>query len=552
MHSRAILAIRAAAALFALCAIAVPTRSTSQEIPPAGVDSTLLSAPIGVSQQSTGPDISSLAAQSAQLTAGPLLDAPVSRTEYVLGPGDVLTLAIFGDYSQLVNLGVNPEGSLLIPRMGIVPVLGLNLEQAEARVRGVVARYYRNVGVSLTLGQVRTFKVFVVGDVATPGVRTASAATRVSEVVADAPDTGVRRRNVHLKRASGDSVNVDLVRFLQVGDLSANPMLREGDAVVVPSIDRVVEVFGRVQFPGRYEFRSGETLAEFLAVANGGNQFRADAADTIRVTRFLDTQERRVHVFSRAEALGPTGRGFVLQPFDAVFVPALGNYMEQRTATVLGQVVRPGTYPIEPSVTTVRDLVRMAGGFTPEASLAEATLYRRPAGSESRALQRLQATPPEALSPEEQRILRIGAQPGESNVVVDFVKLFAEGNATYDQVIQSGDTLAVPRQRNEVMVLGAVAEPGIVRYEPGLTLAHYITLAGGYGQRADPSDVVVLKTKLGTRVHWRDAQVIEPGDRIVVPFRERIPFLQRVQTTQGIISTISGFVLTVIGIRQLF
>ncbi|HEX8692070.1 MAG TPA: SLBB domain-containing protein [Longimicrobium sp.] len=493
---------------------------------------------------------------SLPLPAGPLLDAPVSRAEYRLGAGDVVDVAIFGDYNRVERLPVTPEGTLVVAELGVARVLGLNLDQAEERVRALVYRFYRNVDVTLTLSQVRTFKVFVVGDVAQPGVRAASAVTRVSEIVPPISGGGtgaeVHRRNVVLRRASGDSVPVDLARFLQAGDLSANPTLREGDALVVPTIDRTVQVYGRVQFPGIYEYRPGETLAEFLAVANGGGGFPANAADSIRLSRFVSAGARDIRTLPREAAFGPEGRALVLQPFDAIFVPALANYMVQRTATVLGQVVRPGTYPIRHDTTTVRELVAMAGGFTPEASLVDATLTRQPPPTQGEAVRRLQAIPPELLSDDERRILQVRLAADPTVVVLDFQRLFAEGNDALDQPLQSGDVLTVPVRRTGVTVLGAVLQPGIVPYAPGRDVHYYVNLAGGYSRRADWKDTEVLRARSGSRADLREVRAVDAGDQIVVPFARRRDPLQTLQTLQGVVTVVTGLLLTAFSIERIF
>lgn len=479
-----------------------------------------------------------------------LLDAPISRTEYILGPGDVVDVSIFGALNRLHSISVTPEGTLVIPGIGVARVLGLNLDQAQVRVRDLVFREYRNVEVNLTLAQVRTFKVFVLGDVPAPGVRAASSATRVSEVVPGVGGNGVVRRNVLLRRASNDTVKVDLVRFLQTGDLSANPTLREGDALVVPTVDETVQVFGRVAFPGTYEYRQGESLAQLLSITNGGRDFPSDAADSVRLTRFVNREQREFHVFSRAEALGAAGRGFLLQPFDAVYIAALANFKQQRTATIQGQVVRPGTYPIRPDTTTVRDLVMMAGGFTPEASLVDATLRRQPQAGGAAGLRQLQNTPTEALSRTEQQILQIRSQGDQTNVVIDFPTLFAGGRDAYNQTLESGDLLTVPRRRNEVIVLGAVPQPGMVRHAPGRDVNDYIALAGGYSRQANRGDVVILKAKLGTRIDAREARSVDPGDQIIVPFRDRRQLAQTLQTVGTVVTTVTSIILAVIAIGR--
>jgi protein involved in polysaccharide export with SLBB domain len=482
-----------------------------------------------------------------------LLDAPVSRTEYTVGPGDRLVLSVFGSIDRLHELTVTPDGTLVIPSVGLARVRGLNLDEAQTEVRDLVLRYYRDVQVNLTLARARLFKVFVVGDVPEPGLRVASSVTRVSEVVPGTGTTGIVRRNVLLRRAAeGDTVSVDLVRFRQTGDLSANPTLREGDAVVVPTIDETVQVYGRVYFPGSYEYRRNESLADLLSIVNGSRDFPSNAADTVRLTRFVSPTQREFHVLSRSEALGERGRSFVLQPADAIYVATVANFKEQKVATVLGQVQHPGTYPIRPDTTTVRDLITLAGGFTPEASLVDATLRRTAARASDEATRQLQRVPPELLSDDERRILQIRAAGDESNVVINFQEIFSQDGDAYNQTLESADVLTVPERRDEVVILGAVTQPGIVDYTRGRGVNHYIALAGGYTRRADRGDVVVLKAKLGTRLGIREVEQLDPGDKIIVPFKEPPRVLERLQATNAIIGTISGLVVTILTLERLF
>jgi protein involved in polysaccharide export with SLBB domain len=460
----------------------------------------------------------------------------------------VLDVAILGDLNRVYTASVTPEGTVLIPSIGVANVLGMNIDQAERRIRDLVFRLYRNIDVSLSLAQLRTFKVFVVGGVEAPGVQVATSATRVSEVVPPQTRDGVVRRNVLLRRSDGDTLLVDLARFRQTGDLSANPTLREGDALVVPTLDETVQVFGRVAFPGTYEYHRNESLADFLRIANGGGGFPSNASDTIRVTRFVSAQQREFLQFSRADALGARGQQFRLQPFDAVFVAEVANYKEQKTATITGQVVRPGTYPIRPDTTTIRDLVELAGGFTREASLVDATLRRSSSPTPQRGLRTLSQVPPELLSPEERQILQITSQSDPRAVVIDFPRLFAAGVEIYDQKLQAGDTLDVPTLRNEVTVLGAVAQPGIVQHVAGRNVQFFIRVAGGFTRQADMQDVMVLKRRMGTRLHWRDVKSLDPGDTVIVPFRERRRWVETLQSTNAVVTTVTGLILTFVAL----
>lgn len=481
-----------------------------------------------------------------------LLDAPVNRARYQLGPGDVVTVSITGNVNRVWQLSVSPEGAVVVPELGVVRVLNLNLDEAQARVRDLVLRFYQGVGVNLTLSGARRFRVFLAGSVASPGTRVASPATRVSDLVPPDPSSSVVRRNVVVRRSSGDSIVADLVRFRLTGDLAANPNLREGDVLVVPTLDRAVQVHGRVHFPGVYEFRQGESLAELLQLVNAGGDFPGNAADTIRVSRFVGPEQREFHVFSRAQAVGPEGAAFRLRSADAVFVAAVSNFQVQHTATVYGQVVRPGTYPILEGTTTVRDLVAMAGGVTGGASLVDATLRRQARGTQGQEVRELQSLPPELLSEEERRILRARGQGDPTLVVIDFQRLFQQGGSALDQTLEANDVLTIPERRTGVTVLGAVRQPGIVQHVPGRGVDYYVGLAGGYGRRADRGDVTVLRARLGAEADARDVARVEAGDQIVVPLRRRFNPLPALQSVQAVVGVISGLALTILALDPYF
>jgi polysaccharide biosynthesis/export protein len=407
--------------------------------------------------------------------------------------------------------------------------------------------------VNLTLASVRMFKVFVVGNVAEPGIREASAVTRVSEIIPHANDDGIIHRNVVLRRADGTTLPVDLAIFLQVGDLAHNPVLREGDILHVPSIDQTVTIDGRVAFPGRYAFRAGETLAALLRLANGGGPFPSDAADTLRLLRFSQDPRGTVLTMPLSEVMATAAGAGTLEPFDALYIPRVLHFGRQTTALIEGEVERPGRYPIRPGLTTVRDLVAMAGGFTPDASLLDAELRREPVARSAAYDIPLETLPPELLTREDQRILQVTRTTSDRYVTVDFQRLFAEGEGdALDVPLLHGDVLRVPEKRSEIAVLGGVRRPGIVAHVPGASLDHFIGLVGGYSSRADRRNIVILKARSGTRLSPEDVTTLEPGDRIIVPFREPRTLLEHLQTVQGVVTTVAGVVLTVMAVERVF
>jgi polysaccharide export outer membrane protein len=483
---------------------------------------------------------------AARDARGPLLDRKIDRAQYILGPGDQLILSVFGYRNQVFPLTVTPEGTVVVPTVGIVSVDGLSVEQAERAARSRVLRFYPNSEVELSLSGVRSFNLFVVGAVDDPGIRSATAVTRVSEV-APATSDGAILRSTRIRR--GDrTLPIDLTRFLQTGDLRFNPFVREGDVLQIPIGDHTVTVAGEVPYPGTYEYLPNETLADVLRVANGGESFLTRSADTLFIMRFTNDPRGEIIEIPRHEAVGPRGEAMVLHPFDAIFVPTFSRYMQTTEAAIEGEVVRPGRFPIRPEISTVLDLIQMAGGFTHEASTTEILLKRERSIVTDSMSNPLTVVPPEMLTPNERRILQVTARNDANVSVIDVLS----SPETLDLPLTEGDVLLVPQRREEIIVMGAVARPGLVIHRPGESIDRVVERAGGYVRRADRGDVVVLRSRAGTQLHRGEVHVVQPGDRIVVPFREHSTFLERVQTAQSVISTFSGLVLTIVGLERLW
>jgi polysaccharide export outer membrane protein len=191
----------------------------------------------------------------------PLQEGPVDPRVYLLGPGDVLGVEVWGAASLGYLLQVDAEGKVLIPDSGTLTVAGMSLEDARELIKKTVLAAIRRGQVDVRLVTLRRFKVHVAGDVERPGSYVASAATRVSELLNNANQgiagPGLRGdsslRNIQLRRRDGTAMRVDLVSFFLAGDLSLNPFVSDGDVIHVPKVERYFAVSGGVMFPGTYE-----------------------------------------------------------------------------------------------------------------------------------------------------------------------------------------------------------------------------------------------------------------------------------------------------------
>lgn len=136
-------------------------------------------------------------------------------------------------------------------------------------------------------------------------------------------------------------------------------------------------------------------------------------------------------------------------------------------------------------------------------------------------------------------------------MVIDFQRLFTEGGDAGDQRLVSGDSLVVPARRNDVAVLGAVRLPGSVSYQPGVPVKQVIEQAGGYTGRAAKRQTTVVRARQGARVRADEVQSLEPGDVVIVPFKEDRSWLALLQNTQVVVSSITTLILTAIALNNI-
>ena len=330
-------------------------------------------------------------------------DREIDPDTYVVGPGDVMQLYIWGEFDLSYMLQIDPEGHIVIPTVGAFDISGLTLTEAKEYVFAAARKKYPGVDVTINLASMRFFTAYVTGAVLKEGSFTIHPNTRVSDLIELAGGytdelrgttfldevggkkvTRVRqivrqataRRTVQIVHRDNTVETVDLAMFLATGNLEHNPYVRMGDVVKVTFRDKTMYVFGAVNLPGRHEFRPGDTIEDLVNLAQG---LRLDAP-LIRVElwRFQPgTEEAEVIELGSNEEGQP---GFVyddirhieLQSNDMVFIRARSLWQQMPTTLVYGEVKYRGRYRIVPGVTRVKDVVEMAGGLTQDASLVGA------------------------------------------------------------------------------------------------------------------------------------------------------------------------------------
>jgi len=468
---------------------------------------------------------------------GQALESSIEPETYVLGPGDMLQVDLWG---------VTPEGTLLLPTVGKIEVGGLTLSKVKEVVKERVLRQYRNVDVTTTLMKLRNLRISVTGAVFEPGVYVTTSTDRVSEVIEKAGGfTGVAaaerrafssgvevedmetvveasKRRVKILHRNHTSSYADILKFLATGDLLSNPVVRDGDVIYVPALDKGVNlygIFGAVKAPGYFEYVPGDRLRDLIALAHGLT-LDADSL-TAEVVRFNPDQVSTCAipvdlslVFSPESSI----HDIPLMPDDRVYVRFKPHFHEKHQVVIAGEVRFPGTYAIEEDQTCLSEIIEMAGGVTSEASLAEAEMSRVAREEvEDPEFERLKKMQVADMSESEYEYLKMKSLERPGKVALNLVNLIERQDKSYDVLLRHGDHIRIPNVSKIVKVTGHVKNPGLIPYEPGEDYQHYVDKAGGFTSKARIGKIRIIKGASGERFKPKRGRPLEAGDTIWVP-----------------------------------
>lgn len=383
---------------------------------------------------------------------------------YRLGPGDEVVIDIWGTSEDHMRQTISPEGSIMISQIGPVYLNGLTIKDANQHIKSAFSRKYAGMNdaetdIQVTLGQVRTIQVDILGEVATPGTFRMSPFSSVFHALYRAGginDIG-SLRNIQVLRNGKKVAGVDIYDYLFKGKTSGNIRLQEGDVIIVPPYEQLVNIDGNVKRPMYYEIKPDETVKSLLDYAGG---FTCDAyGGMVRLSRQSGT-ENELYNIDRGEFAT-----YRLQDGDIITVGTILDRYANRVE-LKGAVYRPGMFAIGDGLKTVRDLIDKADGVTEDAYTDRVLLYRE--GPEKQL---------EVVALDLKDILR-GAAPDITLKRNDML------------VISSVNEL---EERGDVYIGGQVARPGAYPYAANSTVEDLIFQAGGLLEGASTARVDISR-----------------------------------------------------------
>ena len=385
---------------------------------------------------------------------------------YVVGPGDELLIQIYGIAQATINLKVSPEGKVVIPNVGVSHVGGLSIDAVKALLTQKIGTRYAGVGganpssfLMVTLSNIRSIKVNIVGEVKNPGSYQLPSFTTSFNALyaAGGPTAKGSFRNIQLFRSGKQIAEVDLYDFLLKGNTDKNIRLEDNDVLLVPQYGKRVEIVGEVRRNLFFEVKEKETVVNLIEMANGYTNNAYRKILTIQRSNGLDKSILNIEEKEQSSTMLFDG--------DYVIVGKAPNIYTNRIQ-IVGAVLREGDYELTDNF-KIADLLNKAGGLKEDAFRARAILYRTEYGLQKTAIS---INLNKALLNDSNNNLTLNR---EDVLVVSSI---------YDL-----------QENYFVTINGEVNDPGIYPYSKGMTVGELVLKSRGFKEAASESSIEIVR-----------------------------------------------------------
>jgi protein involved in polysaccharide export with SLBB domain len=391
----------------------------------------------------------------------------IDPDQYIIGPGDKFRIDFWDGSTEVINLTVTPEGTVLLKSMGLLSVSNLTLTKAREKLLNLIGQF---------------------------------ASQRVSEMLdlAKGLRPGACRRDIRL--SDGNRVRIaDLLLFERTGSLTANPYIFSGNNIEVPFIrdsSVFVQISGEVFLPGGLEYSKNDNLGTIINLAMGFSGLESDSIIIYRKGKEADSYRQLTVEKSRLD--------FPVMAGDKIIIPRRDTDITADYFSIAGEVIQPGRYPYRRGM-DLNQAVAEGRGLTDKADINSLAIFRKqkdnlPAGE----LRAPEETNPNFLS-----------LTGESAPVAIAVDLLERDKFNLIDIFP-GDSIIFPPLTGLVGVFGMVNIPGIIKFREGLSANDCIKLAGGYSPGAEKKSIRLVRKSTGANIVVDPGARIFDGDRIIV------------------------------------
>jgi protein involved in polysaccharide export with SLBB domain len=381
---------------------------------------------------------------------------------YILGPDDQVVINIYGNSINNWNLNVSPDGNINIPGVGILNVSGLTIEQATREIKALLIKNNYRIGsgtnLTVSLGNIRSIKVVLIGEVRKPGTYTLPSVATVFNALyySGGPIDNGSFRQIEIVRNNKVIKKLDMYDFLLKGDESANITLQDQDIIRVPTYNVRVEMDGEVKNPALFEVLPGETLQDVLRFAGGFTSYAY--TPLIKVIQVSD-QQRRITDIAEKDY-----NSYIPRLGDKYDVERIIDRFENRV-TIVGAVFRPGDYELTDGM-MLSQLIKDAAGLKEDAFMQRGSIIR--------------------LNPDNTTASISFNVQGIMNKTSPDIPLKREDSVSIASIFDLRDAYTVT-------IKGQVRQPGDFTYADSMTVEDLIIKAGGFTIGASTKRIEVAR-----------------------------------------------------------
>lgn len=477
--------------------------------------------------------------QYSPSTFAPADDTPVNSS-YSMGPGDKLLVSFYGANEKRYEVDVNREGNVVLPFIGPVNLTGMTYAEASKFLKEKVKKELIGTEINLSIREVRSVGVYVLGEAYKPGKYVMSGLSSVTNAlfVSGGVNTKGSLRNIQIRRNNNIIATYDFYDFLLKGSLNSDITLQDGDIIFIPFIENSVIMGGAFKRPNRYEFKKGETLKDVVELAGG---FDTEVMKISRIELSSVDREASKRTLSFLDFDKDSLK--LINDGDVINVSSTSGISPQ-SIKLTGEVANPGQYSIQAGE-NILDIINRAGGYTNEAYFQGAVFLREDVAKSQkeafgRSADQLENTIVDVITnnatnnisestlvPLSSLITKLRLEEPLGRMVVDLDSLKLRTDPIANFSVKHGDSLYIPKRPSFVSIVGEVLNATTVGFNPDLTVDQYIELSGGLNDAADKDKIFVIlpngKSQLVQRSLFRSRTYILPGSTIVIS-RDSRPF----------------------------
>ena len=430
-------------------------------------------------------------------------DVPIPP-DYMLGPGDKLSIEYFGTENLTKEGFIGRTGVLHLPLLGPITLAGLTFSEASSVITRKIKSELIGTEAFITLSELRAIDIYLVGAAFKPGAYAVSALSTITNALfaSGGPSEVGSLRNIQLKRNGKLVKEFDLYSLLLKGDTSNDVRLQQGDVIFIPLLKGTVQVSGSVQRPGKFEIKEGEKISdlfEYAGFQNVNGRLEINEID-------VENLGRKTEIYSLNDK---NILDRLLKGSDAFYITNSSNLLS-KTMGITGEVNFPGTYSIKDG-DTILSIIERAGGLKDNAYPFGAVFTRVDVAKiqkngflkSAEILERAMAdsvmsvnsnSEPASYALVREFITKLRGLEPTGRQVVEIDTYMLKSDPALNFTVHDGDDLFVPKRTNSISVMGEVVNQSTHLYRNDLEIYDYIELSGGLGPIADKSRIYIIQS----------------------------------------------------------